>query len=68
MNKVQAARILVRKEFDRHREVFDPDQIYRLKMKWVYVDGSAVRGISNYLIYTIQAEQKLNPSRPLFEP
>lgn len=28
---------------------------------------SAVKGISNYLIYTIQMEQKMNPGKPIFE-
>lgn len=44
---------MLKSEFSKHRSVTDPDKIEELRGKYNVL--SAIRGLSNYLVYTVKS-------------
>lgn len=58
--RINAVRLLIRREFEKNRTESDPEKIDLLRF-------NAIRGISNYLIFMVKEEYKTKPPQQIFE-
>lgn len=58
--KINAVRLLIKREFEKNRKESDSEKIDSLRF-------NAIRGISNYLIFMVKEEYKTKPPQQIFE-
>ncbi len=58
--KINAVRILIKREFEKNKTEADAEKIDSLRF-------NAIRGISNYLIFMVKEEYKSKPPQQIFQ-